>query len=163
MFEERYRELIARERYAPIRGRFSADVSKIHNGYFSQDRKGRLKDTKGDTQADDDTYNTIMLNMSLFAGVVYEENHRAGIYHIEREARMTEVENPYRKLPDLVAMPSLSTASAISDWTGRNTTHKRSSIPPSCWQTWTATPSRWSTAFMTTSFTTAVLKPHQKV
>ncbi len=27
---------------------------------------------------------------------------RAGIYHTEREARMTEVENPYRTLPDLV-------------------------------------------------------------
>lgn len=60
MFEECYRELIAKEKYAPIRERFSADVSKLHNGYFSQDKKGRLKDTKGDTQADDDTYNTIM-------------------------------------------------------------------------------------------------------
>ncbi len=60
MFEDCYRELIAREKYAPIRERFSADVSKLHNGYFSQDKKGRLKDTKGDTQADDDTYNTIM-------------------------------------------------------------------------------------------------------
>ena len=60
MFEECYRELIAKEKYAPIRERFSADISKIHNGYFSQDKKGRLKDTKGDTQADDDTYNTIM-------------------------------------------------------------------------------------------------------
>ena len=60
MFEDCYRELIAKEKYAPIRERFSADVSKLHNGYFSQDKKGRLKDTKGDTQADDDTYNTIM-------------------------------------------------------------------------------------------------------
>ena len=60
MFEDCYRELIAKEKYAPIRERFSADISKIHNGYFSQDKKGRLKDTKGDTQADDDTYNTIM-------------------------------------------------------------------------------------------------------
>lgn len=60
MFEECYQELIARPKYAPIRDRFPADVSKVHNGYFSQDKKGRLKDTKGDTQADDDTYNTIM-------------------------------------------------------------------------------------------------------
>lgn len=60
MFEDCYRELIAKEKYATIRERFSADVSKLHNGYFSQDKKGRLKDTKGDTQADDDTYNTIM-------------------------------------------------------------------------------------------------------
>lgn len=60
MFEDCYRELIAKEKYAPIREKFSADISKIHNGYFSQDKKGRLKDTKGDTQADDNTYNTIM-------------------------------------------------------------------------------------------------------
>ncbi|MBQ9414767.1 MAG: DEAD/DEAH box helicase family protein, partial [Clostridia bacterium] len=60
MFEECYAELIAKPKYDRIRERFSADVSKIHNGYFSQDKKGRLKDTKGDTVADDDTYNTIM-------------------------------------------------------------------------------------------------------
>ena len=60
MFEECYAELIAKPKYASIRERFSADISKIHNGYFSQDKKGRLKDTKGDTSADDDTYNTIM-------------------------------------------------------------------------------------------------------
>jgi len=60
MFEECYQELIAKEKYAPIRSRFPSDVSQIHNGYFSQDKKGRLKDTRGDTQADDDTYNTIM-------------------------------------------------------------------------------------------------------
>ncbi len=60
MFEDCYRELIAKEKYAPIREKFSADISKIHNGYFSQDKKGRLRDTKGDTQADDNTYNTIM-------------------------------------------------------------------------------------------------------
>ena len=60
MFEECYQDLISRPKYAPIREKFTADVSKVHNGYFSQDKKGRLKDTRGDTQADDDTYNTIM-------------------------------------------------------------------------------------------------------
>lgn len=60
MFEECYSELISKPKYESIRERFSSDISKIHNGYFSQDKKGRLKDTKGDTQADDDTYNTIM-------------------------------------------------------------------------------------------------------
>ncbi len=60
MFEECYTELISKPKYKTIRERFSSDISKIHNGYFSQDKKGRLKDTKGDTQADDDTYNTIM-------------------------------------------------------------------------------------------------------
>ena len=60
MFEECYQELMAKPKYAALQSRFPADVSKVHNGYFSQDKKGRLKDTKGDTQADDDTYNTIM-------------------------------------------------------------------------------------------------------
>lgn len=60
MFEECYGELLEKPRYAPIRERFVSDVSSVHNGYFSQDKKGRLKDTRGDTQADDDTYNTIM-------------------------------------------------------------------------------------------------------
>ncbi len=60
MFEECYLELLSKPKYAPIKERFSSDVSKAHNGYFSQDKKGRLKDTKGDSQADDDTYNTIM-------------------------------------------------------------------------------------------------------
>lgn len=60
MFETCYQELIAKPKYEPIRNRFSSDISKIHNGYFSQDKKGKLKDTKGNTLADDDTYNTIM-------------------------------------------------------------------------------------------------------
>lgn len=60
MFEECYLELLSKPKYTPIKERFSSDVSKVHNGYFSQDKKGRLKDTKGDSQADDDTYNTIM-------------------------------------------------------------------------------------------------------
>jgi len=33
---------------------------KLHNGYFAQDRRGVLKDTRGDTQADDEVYNLIM-------------------------------------------------------------------------------------------------------
>ena len=60
MFEECYLELIAKPKYTAIRESFSSDITKLHNGYFSQDKKGKLKDTKGDTQADDDTYNTIM-------------------------------------------------------------------------------------------------------
>lgn len=35
-------------------------MDKLHNGYFAQDRKGVLKDTRGDTQADDEVYNLIM-------------------------------------------------------------------------------------------------------
>jgi len=33
---------------------------RLHNGYFASDKKGVLKDTRGDTQADDEVYNLIM-------------------------------------------------------------------------------------------------------
>ncbi|MBK7544129.1 MAG: DEAD/DEAH box helicase family protein [Elusimicrobia bacterium] len=35
-------------------------VDKLHNGYFAQDKKGVLKDTRGDTKDDDEIYNLIM-------------------------------------------------------------------------------------------------------
>lgn len=60
MFEECYNELINKPKYALLKTKFDTDVNKAHNGYFSQDKKGKYKDIKGDTQADDDTYNTIM-------------------------------------------------------------------------------------------------------
>lgn len=60
MFEKCYAELMAKPKFAPLKEKFTADISKVHNGYFSQDKKGVYKDTKGDTLADDDTYNTIM-------------------------------------------------------------------------------------------------------
>lgn len=60
MFEECYNELINSPKYALLKTKFDTDVNKAHDGYFSQDKKGKYKDTKGDTQADDDTYNTIM-------------------------------------------------------------------------------------------------------
>lgn len=60
MFEECYNELMSKEKYAVLKTYFNTDVEKAHNGYFSQDKKGVYKNTKGDTLADDDTYNTIM-------------------------------------------------------------------------------------------------------
>jgi type III restriction enzyme len=38
----------------------SEPVARLHNGYFAQDKKGVIKDTRGDTQADDEVYNLIM-------------------------------------------------------------------------------------------------------
>jgi hypothetical protein len=35
-------------------------VEQLHNGYFSQDKKGRAKDTRGNTADDEDTYALIM-------------------------------------------------------------------------------------------------------
>lgn len=37
-------------------------VEDVHRGYFSQDKKGHLKDTKGTSKDDEETYNLIMKN-----------------------------------------------------------------------------------------------------
>ena len=60
MFEELYAELMGLPKYEPLKSRFTADVSSVHDGYFSQDKKGNYKNTKGDTLDDYNTYNTIM-------------------------------------------------------------------------------------------------------
>lgn len=60
MFEKCYNELINLPKFALLKELYTADVASTHNGYFSQDKKGVYKNTKGDTLADDDTYNTIM-------------------------------------------------------------------------------------------------------
>ncbi len=58
-FEAELAELAKDSRYNELEWlRLSFD--KLHNGYFAQDRKGVLKDTRGDTQADDEVYNLIM-------------------------------------------------------------------------------------------------------
>lgn len=48
-FEEIYRELAG-----------NTDTAGVHDGYFSQDKKGCLKNTDGAMQADNDTYRLIM-------------------------------------------------------------------------------------------------------
>ncbi len=60
IFERCYKELLSLPKYAELKKQFPADVTAIHDGYFSQDKKGAFKNTKGDTLADYDTYNTIM-------------------------------------------------------------------------------------------------------
>ena len=60
MFERCYNELINKPKYESLKKDFPHNAETIHNGYFSQDKKGTFKDTKGDTIADYDTYNTIM-------------------------------------------------------------------------------------------------------
>jgi type III restriction enzyme len=58
-FEAAIAELRAQEQYAALTW-LAEPVERLHNGYFAQDRKGAFKDTRGDTQADDDTYTLIM-------------------------------------------------------------------------------------------------------
>ncbi|MFI3231546.1 MAG: type III deoxyribonuclease, partial [bacterium] len=60
IFEKCYKELINLEKYKKLREKLDNNINNIHNGYFSQDKKGAFKDTKGNTLADDDTYNLIM-------------------------------------------------------------------------------------------------------
>lgn len=61
-FEEEYKNLIKKPKYNTLLKDvdIDTDVSKIHDGYFSQDKKGRDKDTSGITTADEDTYSLIM-------------------------------------------------------------------------------------------------------
>ncbi|RNC64471.1 DEAD/DEAH box helicase family protein [Proteiniphilum sp. X52] len=56
-FEEIYAELIQKAAFQSLP---ECNVGEIHNGYFSQDKKGVFKDTSGETLADDDTYSLIM-------------------------------------------------------------------------------------------------------
>ncbi len=56
-FEEIYQDFILKPAYKNL-DKFSLDST--HNGYFSQDSKGKLKDTSGKTEDDDDTYSLIM-------------------------------------------------------------------------------------------------------
>lgn len=56
-FEEAYKELTAKPIYKDL---IAFDVSEVHDGYFSQDKQGQAKDTRGNTADDEDTYNLIM-------------------------------------------------------------------------------------------------------
>ena len=59
LFEKHFKDLVALPQYKELD---THPVEKIHDGYFSQDKKGVFKDTNGATQADDDTYAKIMRN-----------------------------------------------------------------------------------------------------
>ena len=58
-FEEAYQEVSDKAAY---KGLLPFELDEMHNGYFSQDRKGRWKDTMGNSSADDDTFKLIMKN-----------------------------------------------------------------------------------------------------
>lgn len=58
-FEEIFQDISGKPKY---KGLIPFDIEKIHNGYFSQDKKGMFKDSseRRETKADDDTYRLIM-------------------------------------------------------------------------------------------------------
>ncbi len=58
-FEAALTELTGKSRYQELEW-LELPIERLHNGYFAQDKKGALKDTRGDTQADDEVYNLIM-------------------------------------------------------------------------------------------------------
>jgi type III restriction enzyme len=62
LFEKHYTDLIKKPKYNTLFKDIDLDTAaeEVHNGYFSADRKGVLKDTSGKTLADEDAYNLIM-------------------------------------------------------------------------------------------------------
>ncbi len=70
MFEEEYAKAIKKPKYNSLFSDLDTDSlpELVHNGYFSQDKKGVLKDTKGTTIADEDTYGLIMKDKEKLLG-----------------------------------------------------------------------------------------------
>ena len=56
-FTEAYEEISAQPQYEELK---SPPVEDVHNGYFATSAKGEAKDTRGNTQADDEAYELIM-------------------------------------------------------------------------------------------------------
>jgi type III restriction enzyme len=78
IFEKEYKKLIKKPKYASLFDGIKdldSEVSAIHNGYFSIDKKAKksnskdkfeyFKDTNGNTNADEDTYNLIMRDKEM--------------------------------------------------------------------------------------------------
>lgn len=59
IFEEEYTRLIHLPKYKDLND-VNVPVSEVHDGYFSADKKGKFRNTKGDTKADESTYEMIM-------------------------------------------------------------------------------------------------------
>ena len=65
-FEEIYTEYISKPTFSALN---KFPTNETHNGYFSQDNKGKVKDTSGETKADDDTYSLIMKDKEKLLGI----------------------------------------------------------------------------------------------
>lgn len=74
VFEEEYKKLIHSKRFSGLRDA-KVPVEEVHNGYFSRDGKMRLKDTRGNTVADESTYSMIMRDKE---GLLTEYNPAKG-------------------------------------------------------------------------------------
>lgn len=74
IFEEEYERLIHLSKYRELND-VDIPASEVHDGYFSADKKGKLKNTKGDTQADESTYEMIMKNKEGLLTFYDEKKH----------------------------------------------------------------------------------------
>lgn len=74
IFEEEYDRLIHLSKYKELND-INVPISEVHDGYFSADNKGKLKNTKGDTQADESTYEMIMKNKEGLLTFYDESKH----------------------------------------------------------------------------------------
>lgn len=74
IFEEEYERLINLSKYKELND-VNIPVSEVHDGYFSTDKKGKLKNTKGNTQADESTYEMIMKNKEGLLTFYDEKKH----------------------------------------------------------------------------------------
>jgi len=81
IFEKEYQKLIIKPKYQSLFGEIEdieRNASQVHNGYFSIDKKSKksdkkdkyeyFKDTKGNTNADEDTYHLIMRDKEKLLG-----------------------------------------------------------------------------------------------
>ncbi|APH13323.1 DEAD/DEAH box helicase family protein [Clostridium sporogenes] len=61
-FEKEYKKAIQNPKYKTLFNDVDTETvaELVHNGYFAQDKKGRLRDTKGNTLADENAYSLIM-------------------------------------------------------------------------------------------------------
>ena len=63
-FEEEFKIISKRRRYNPLFDKIDIDTEahKIHDGYFAQDKKGRVKDSTGNNADDESAFDKIMKN-----------------------------------------------------------------------------------------------------
>lgn len=59
-FEEEYTKLINKPKYKKLKEDYGEDPTTVHDGYFAQDGKGRVKNSNGTTNDDETTYQLIM-------------------------------------------------------------------------------------------------------
>ena len=69
-FEEEYRIISKKRKYNTLFDKIDIDteVSKVHDGYFAQDKKGRVKDSTGKNADDESAFDKIMKHKEKLLG-----------------------------------------------------------------------------------------------